>query len=122
MTNFITRLQEVRSQIAALQAAELELMNAIIKESGHNKLGQATYDMDGSKVTIVTKESITLDKALLNTIWKDTMPINRSYSYTLRQADFNALMENGTAAQRKLLAQIVTSKPARPSVKVTTGE
>lgn len=118
MTNFITRLQEVRSQLAALQAAELELMNAIIQESGHNKIGQATYDMDGAKVTIVTKENVTLDKSLLNTIWKETMPINRSYSYTLRQADFNALMENGTAAQRKLLAQIVTTKPAKPSIKV----
>lgn len=117
-TNFITRLQEVRSQLAALQAAELELMNAIIQESGHNKIGQATYDMDGAKVTIVTKENVTLDKSLLNTVWRETMPINRSYSYTLRQADFNALMENGTPAQRKLLAQIVTSKPARPTIKI----
>ena len=117
-TNFITRLQEVRSKIEALQSAELELMNAIIKESGHNKLGQATYDMDGAKVTIVTKENITLDKALLNTVWRETMPINRSYNYTLRQKDYDALMQNGTAAQRKLLAQIVTTKPAKPVVKI----
>lgn len=122
MTSFITRLQAVRSQIARFQAAELELMNAIIQESGHNKIGQATYDMDGAKVTIVTKENVTLDKALLNTIWKETMPINRAYSYTLRQKDFDALMQNGTAAQRKLLAQIVTTKPARPTVKISTGE
>lgn len=115
---YIQRLQEVRSQLASLQAAELELMNAIIKEAGHNKLGQATYDMDGAKVTIVTKENVTLDKALLNTIWKETMPINRAYSYTLRQKDFDALMQNGTAAQRKLLAQIVTTKSAKPVVKV----
>ena len=115
---YIQRLQEVRSQLASLQAAELELMNAIIHESGHNKLGQATYDMDGAKVTIVTKENVTLDKALLNTIWKETMLINRAYSYTLRQKDFDALMQNGTAAQRKLLAQIVTTKPAKPTIKV----
>lgn len=115
---FVKRLQEVRSKISALQESELELMNAIIKESGHDKLGQATYDMDGAKVTIVTKENVTLDKALLNTIWKETMPINRAYSYTLRQKDFDALMQNGTAAQRKLLAQIVTSKPARPTIKI----
>ena len=115
---FVKRLQEVRSKISALQESELELMNAIIKESGHDKLGQATYDMDGAKVTIVTKENVTLDKALLNTIWKETMPINRAYSYTLRQKDFDALMQNGTAAQRKLLAQSVTSKPARPTIKI----
>lgn len=118
MTNFITRLQEVRSQLAALQAAELELMNAIIHESGHNKLGQATYDMDGAKVTIVTKENVTLDKARLNAIWTDKMPINRKFDYDLRKKDFDALMQNGTAAQRKLLAQIVTTKPAKPVVKV----
>lgn len=118
MSNFIQRLQEVRSQLAALEATELELMSAIIQEAGHTKLGQATYDMDGKKVTIVTKENVTLDKALLNTIWKETMPINRSYSYTLRQADFNAVMENGTPAQRKLLAKIVTTKPAKPSIKI----
>ena len=118
MTNFITRLQEVRSQLAALQSAELELMNAIIKEACHDKIGQATYDMDGAKVTIVTKENVTLDKALLNTIWKETMPINRKYDYDLRTKDFAALMQSGTAAQRKLLAQIVTTKPAKPSIKV----
>ena len=119
---YIQRLQEVRSQLAALQADELELMNSIIKEAGHKKLGQATYDMDGAKVTIVTKDNVTLDKARLNAIWTDKMPINRKYDYDLRKKDFDALMQNGTAAQRKLLAQIVTTKPARPSVKISTGE
>jgi len=118
MTNFITRLQEVRSQIASLESAEAELVAAIIQDAGHKKIGQATYDMDGYKVTIKTGENVTLDKSLLNTIWKETMPINRSYSYTLRQKDFDAIMQHGTAAQRKLLAQIVTTKPAKPVVKV----
>lgn len=115
---YIKRLQEVRSQIAALESAESELVAAIIHESGHNKTGQGTYDMDGYKVTIKTGENVTLDKALLNTIWKETMPINRTYSYTLRQKDFDALMANGTAAQRSLLSKIVTSRPSKPVIKV----
>jgi len=118
MTNFITRMQEVRSQIAALESAESELVASIIKEAGHNKTGQGTYDMDGYKVTIKTGENVTLDKSLLNTIWKETMPINRTYSYTLRQRDFDALMANGTAAQRSLLSKIVCTKPAKPSIKI----
>ena len=116
---FAQRLLEIRSQLAALEAAEMELMNQIIKESGHDKLGQATYDMDGFKVTIVTKENVTLDKARLNAVWNENFPINRSYSYTLRQADYNAVMENGSAAQRKMLSEIVTTKPAKPVVKVS---
>jgi len=118
MTNFVTLLQEVRSQIASLESAEAELVAAIIAEAVHNKTGQGTYDMDGYKVTIKTGENVTLDKSLLNTIWKPTMPINRTYSYTLRQKDFDALMANGTAAQRSLLSKIVTSRPSKPSIKV----
>lgn len=118
MTNFIVRLQEVRSQIASLESAEAELVAAIIAEAGHNKTGQGTYDMDGYKITIKTGENVTLDKKWLNEHWKETMPINRVYAYSLRQKDFDALMSHGTAAQRSLLAKIVTTKPAKPSVKI----
>ena len=93
---FAQRLLEIRSQLAALEAAEMELMNQIIKEAGHDKLGQAR----------------------LNAVWNENFPINRAYSYTLRQADYNAVMENGSAAQRKMLSEIVTTKPAKPVVKV----
>ena len=114
----IEKLKEVRAQLTRLEAQEAALVAEIIKSAGHDKIGQATYDMDGNKVTIVTKENVTLDKAKLNVIWKETMPINRTYSYTLRQKDYDAIMENGTAAQRKVLAQIVTTKPAKPVVKI----
>ena len=115
---FAQRLLEIRSQLAALEAAEMELMNQIIKEAGHDKIGQATYDMDGLKVTIVTKENVTLDKKRLDEDWKETMPITRKNDYALRKADYDAMMESGTAAQRKFLAEIVTTKPAKPVVKV----
>ena len=114
----INKLKTVRRQLAELQEQESALVAEIIKSAGHDKIGQATYDIDGDKVTIITKENVTLDKSLLNTIWKETMPINRIYSYTLRQKDYDALMTNGTAAQRKVLAQIVTTKPAKPVVKI----
>lgn len=114
----IEKLKEVRAQLTRLEAQEAALVAEIIKAAGHDKIGQATYDMDGNKVTIVTKENVTLDKAKLNVIWKETMPINRTYHYTLRQKDYDAIMENGTAAQRKLLAEIVTTKPAKPVVRI----
>lgn len=114
----IEKLKEVRAQLARLEAQETALVAEIIKAAGHDKIGQATYDMDGNEVTIVTKENVTLDKAKLNVIWKETMPINRTYSYTLRQKDYDAIMKNGTAAQRKMLAEIVTTKPAKPVVRI----
>jgi hypothetical protein len=114
----INQLQTIRAKIKSLEAEEATIVAKIITSAGHNKIGQGTYDLDGAKVTIITKENVTLDKARLNVIWKETMPINRAYAYTLRQKDYDAIMESGTAAQRKMLSEIVTTKPAKPVVKV----
>ena len=114
----LEKLKEVRRKLSELQEQEADLVFAIIKSAGHDKIGQATYEIEGEHITIVTKENVTLDKAKLNVIWKETMPINRTYSYTLRKKDYDALMQNGTAAQRKLLAEIVTTKPAKPVVRI----
>ncbi len=111
-------LQKVRRDIATLEATELTLMQDIIKAAGHKKIGSATYDLFGGKVTIETKENITLDKAMLNQTWHEGMPINRAYSYTLRKKDFDAAMAHGSPAMKKALADIVTSKPAKPVVRV----
>ena len=114
----INQLQTIRAKIKTLEAEESTIVAKIITAAGHDKIGQATYDLDGAKVTIITKENVTLDKAKLNAIWKETMPINRTYAYTLRQKDFDALMANGTPAQRKLLSEIVCTKPAKPVVRI----
>ena len=114
----IAELIAVREKIKLLQVEESELVTSIIETAGHKKYGQATYNMDGAKVTIVTKENVTLDKKRLDEVWKETMPITRKYDYALRKADYDAMMESGTAAQRKFLAEIVTTKPAKPVIKV----
>lgn len=116
--NIIDKLTQVRTQLAELQEAELSLMHQIIEAAGHKKLGQKTYELDGRRVTIKTGENVTLDKAMLNTVWDEWMPINRSYSYTPRTKDLEAIMAHGNPEQRKLLASIVTTKPAKPVVKV----
>jgi hypothetical protein len=114
----LEELLKVRRDIAALEATELALMQDIIDATGHRKIGSATYDLDGHKVTIETKENTTLDKALLNQVWSEELPINRAYAYTLRKKDFDAAMTHGTPAVKKLLASIVTTKPARPAVRI----
>lgn len=116
--HIIDKLTKIRAQKAELEEAELELMNQIIEAACHKKLGQKTYDLDGRKVVIKTGENVTLDKAMLNTVWVEELPINRSYAYTLRQKDYEAIMQAGSPTIRKLLSQIVTTKPARPTVKV----
>jgi hypothetical protein len=118
MTNPIIQLQEVRAKKTALEQQELTLMNQIIKEAKHTKLGQKTYDLYGQKVTIKTSDNVTLDKATLNACWTPEMPINRSYGYTLREKDYAAVMKTGRVELRQQLAAIVTTKPARPSVKI----
>lgn len=118
MTNPVIQLEEVRAKKAALEQQELTLMEQIIKEAKHTKQGQKTYELYGQKVTIKTGENVTLDKATLNAMWNETLPINRSYSYTLRQKDYEAVMRNGAPAVRQQLAAIVTTKPARPSIKI----
>jgi len=46
------------------------------------------------------------------------MPINRAFAYTLRKKDFDAAMMVGSVETKKLLAQLVTTKPAKPVVKI----
>ena len=116
--NILQKLTQIRAQKEELEAAELALMHQIIEVAGHKQLGQKTYTLDGVKVTIKTGENVTLDKAMLNTVWVDELPINRSYAYTLRQKDYEAIMQAGSPTMRKLLSQIVTTKPAKPVVKV----
>lgn len=119
MTNHLTtQLTQVRARIAALEGEEMQLMREIIAILKHEKDSQKTYDFEGRKVTVKTGTNATLDKARLNVEWKDTMPINRSYQYTLRQKDFDAIMQHGTPAQKKIMSEIVTTKPAKPSVKI----
>ena len=118
MTNPIQELKEVREKIAVLEIKEAALVAQIIKEAGHTKIGEATYTLYGAKVKIATGENIKLDKALLNAVWKDTMPINRTYSYTLRTKEYAAMMKSGTPAQKKMLAEIVTTSMAKPTVKI----
>jgi len=118
MTNSIQSLQDVRNKMAALEQQELSLMNQIIAEVKHTKLGQKTYDLYGQKVTISTKENVRLDKNALNAVWTEDMPINRIYSYTLRQKDYEAVMKSGSPTLRKQLAEIVTTSPAKPSIKI----
>lgn len=118
MTNPIIQLQEVRAKQAVLDQQEINLMDQIIKEAKHIKQGQKTYELYGQKVTIKTGENATLDKATLNAMWDESLPINRSYAYTLRQKDYEAIMRNGAPAVRQKLATIVTTKPARPSIKI----
>lgn len=116
--HIIDKLMQLREQKAQIEEAELALMHQIIESAGHKSLGQKTYELDGRKVTIKTGENVTLDKAMLNTVWVDELPINRSYAYTLRQKDYEAIMQAGSPTMRKLLSQIVTTKPAKPVVKV----
>lgn len=114
----LDKLTQLREQKSQLEEAELAIMHQIIDLAGHTKLGQKTYEIDGRKVVIKTGENITLDKAMLNTVWTEELPINRSYAYTLRQKDYEAIMQAGSPTMRKMLSQIVTSKPAKPVVKV----
>ena len=118
MTNPIIQLQEVRAKLAALEQQENTLMDQIIKEAKHTKQGQKTYELHGQKVTIKTGENVTLDKATLNAMWHEALPINRSYAYTLRSKDYEAIMRNGAPQLRQQLAAIVTTKPARPNIRI----
>lgn len=118
MTSKIAKLISLRANLALLQAQEAEIMADIIIDAGHDKLGQSKYDIDGYKVTIKTGENVTLDKKKLDEEWNESMPITRKYDYVLRKKEFDDVMKHGTAAQRAYLSKIVTTKPARPSIKI----
>lgn len=118
MSNPVLQLQEVRAKMAALDQQERTLLAQIVAEAKHTKNSQKTYELYGYKVTIKTGDNATLDKAMLNASWHEGMPINRSYAYTLRQKDYDAVMRSGSPELRRQLAMIVTTSPAKPSVKI----
>lgn len=110
----------IKNQIKVLDSQAEKLAESIISAVGHDHIGQKTYDdlLPSQKLTIITKENYTLDKAKLNATWDATLPINRSFSYTLREKDYKALVESGDASIKKRLFDIVTSKPAKPVIKL----
>lgn len=118
MTNMIQDLEDVRTKIAALETQEKAIVANIIKAVEHKKIGQATYEFLGKKITIKTGENYTLDKAMLNAMWSEELPINRVNAYTLRQKDYDAIMKTGKPELRRQLAQIVTTSPAKPVVTI----
>lgn len=118
LKQLVDQLKEVRQELQQLSDEEAEIKSEIIHLVGHNRAGQGTYERDGVKVMIKTGENVRLDKSLLNVKWNESMPINRSYDYTLRFRDFDAVMKSGTPEQKRELAEIVTTCPAKPVVKI----
>lgn len=118
----IETLVKLRCDIECLEILEATLVAKIVSTFKHGKIGQSTYDLDDYKITIKTGENVTLDKAVLNALWSESMPINRSYSYTLREKDFKAVMKSGAPELRKQLSDIVTTKSGKPSIKIESKQ
>ena len=118
MKQLLDAYASITAQIAQLERSKDALMAQIIEQIGHDIVGQKTYDVDGEKVTVTTKETFSLDKARLAVGYPDWMPVNTSTAYTLRTKEYQAIMEYGTSEQKSLLADVVTVKPAKPSIKV----
>lgn len=119
LAELISDLESVRKRKAEIEETELSIMRIIIATVKHGPRGSKTYQSEGTKFTIKTGENYTLDKAKLNAIWTPEMPINRAYSYTLREKDFNAIMATPGHELRSTLADVVTSKPAKPSITIS---
>lgn len=118
MRKLIEAYASLTVQIAQLERSRDALASQIISESGHDLIGQRTYEVDGCKFTVTTKENHTLDKARLSVDCPEWLPVNRSVSYTLREREYKAMLEYGTPEQRDFLAEIVTTKPAKVQIKV----
>lgn len=118
MNQTLKELIDVRRQLDNLQSDELDLMRQLIRELNHDKLGSKTYDIDGEKVVIKTGENIRIDKAKLSEVWTEDMPFNRKYDYTIKQKEFDEVMKSGSVQERKALSELVTTSPAKPSIKI----
>lgn len=118
MNQTLESLKQTRKQIEALGMIELGLMRQLIRELNHDKLGSKTYDIDGEKVVVKTGENIRIDKAKLSEVWTEDMPFNRKYDYTIKQKEFDEVMKSGSVQERKALSELVTTSPAKPSIKI----
>lgn len=118
MNQTLESLKQTRKQIEVLGMIELGLMRQLVRELNHDKLGSKTYDIDGEKVAIKTSENIRIDKSKLSELWTEDMPFNRKYDFTIRQKEFDAIMQSGSVQERKVLSELVTTSPARPSIKI----
>ena len=118
MNQTLQSLKEVRTSLAALADKELDLMRQLVRELNHDKLGSKTYDVDGEKVAIKTSENIRIDKTKLSEVWTEDMPFNRKYDFSIKQKEFDEVMKSGSVQERKALSELVTTSPARPSIKI----
>ena len=118
MNQTLQSLKSLRISLAALADRELDLMRQLVRELNHDKLGSKTYDVDGEKVAIKTSENIRIDKTKLSEVWTEDMPFNRKYDFSIKQKEFDEVMKSGSVQERKALAELVTTSPARPSINI----
>lgn len=119
----VKKLESVNKKLAKLTLEKEELTKIIIAALGHEKAGQATYQVNEYKVTCKTPSIYSLDTKA----WKEGdvylpaefNPIKESVSYTVDKKLYDDYFNLAPESVRESLVRLVTIKPGK--VGVTLG-
>jgi len=116
----VKKLDLINKRIAKLTLEKEDLTKIIIAALGHNKPGQATYQVNEYKVTCKTPSIYSLDtRAYKNGdvyLPKEFNPIKESVTYTVDKKLFDDYFNLAPESVRESLVQLVTVKPGKMGV------
>jgi len=118
------RLQSINAKIKALEIEKKGLTAAIIYDLNHVKNGQESYVVGDLNVTCRTPVIYTLDKKAYESgdVYLDEIfdPVKVSTSYTINKTKYEEFMSRAPQTTRMALQMLITQKPGKISVIITS--
>lgn len=125
ITENVKALKLANAKIAKLLLMKEALEEKIIDLLKHTHEGQKTYSVGVNKITVKTEMNYTLDKRKYEVMKKKGLIqfdasslIKESVSYSLIKSNIKETEQFGTNAEKLLLSQVITKKPAKAKVTV----
>jgi len=118
-TEYVARVlywDELYKKLAFIKAEENALRRELADGILQGRTGTHHFKVEDLKISAVGKTSDNVDSAALNAIWKD-LTIEEKNSVRFKPEIISRLYKKLPANSR--LSQVITTKPAMPSLKVS---
>jgi hypothetical protein len=125
MKETIKELTDLRTELTALSAKELDLVNELIRRMGHDYIGKKWYTLeDGTKLFIHTRNEYTIDVPKFKNVREEHkyLPIHLHEVHEVSDYELAELMNTGTLEQKSMFSSLVRIKALDPYLKVVEPE
>lgn len=122
----IKRLEVVNKKLAKLLVEKEELTASIITALGHEHEGEKTYEHGATSIKIRTPFIYSLNTKMYRSgevFLEDAFnPIEESVSFKVNREKAEEYMQTAPGSARDALLKLITKKPGKQSVLITTKE